>query len=118
MAEACRRRDQRTVCVISMNFGRAANKVFCRVTEKWIRHFFGVTVDVRPLREVEDRSWAWHIGLDAESTALLNALWRGEEVEPGNLRRLPALFRLDFEDPASMRPDIAGQPIYLALSMD
>jgi hypothetical protein len=56
--------------------------------------------------------------LDAGSTTLLNALWRGEEVEPGNLRRLLALFRLDFEDPASMRPDIAGKPVYLALSMD
>src|SRR5258708_17351366 len=117
-AEAYWLRDQRHDFVISMNFGRAANKAFCRVTEKWIRHFFGVTVDVRPLREVEDRSWAWHIGLDAESTALLNALWRGEEVEPGNLRRLLALFRLDFEDPASMRPDIWGKAIYLALSMD
>src|SRR5258708_4921543 len=81
-AEAYWLRDQRHDFVISMNFGRAANKAFCRVTEKWIRHFFGVTVDVRPLREVEDRSWAWHIRLDAASTALLNSLWRGAGVEP------------------------------------
>jgi hypothetical protein len=117
-AEAYWLRDQRHDFVISMNFGRAANKAFCRVTEKWIHHFFGVKVNIEPLRAVEDHGWAWHIGLDSGSTALLNALWRGEEVEPGNLRRLLALFRLDFEDPASMRPDIAGKPVYLALSMD
>jgi hypothetical protein len=110
-------RDQRHDLVISMNFGRAANQAFCRVIEKWVRHFFGVAVSVRPLRAIEERDWAWHIGLDAESTAFLNGLCRGEEVEPGTLRRVLALFRLDFEDSAAMRADIAGKPVYLALSM-
>ena len=110
-------RDQRHDLVISMNSGRAANQAFCRVMEKWILHFFGVAVSVRPLRAIEDRAWAWHIGLDSESTAMLNGLWRGDEIEPGTLRRMLALFRLDFEDPAAMRSDVAGRPIYLALSM-
>jgi uncharacterized protein DUF6352 len=111
-------RDQRHDLVISMNFGRAANKALCRVMEKWIRHFFGVAVSISPLRAIEDRGWAWHVGLDAESTAMLNSLWRGEEVEPGTLRRMLALFRLDFEDLERVRPDIAGKPVYMALSMD
>ena len=111
-------RDQRHDLVISLNFGRAANKAFCRVMEKWIRHFFGVSVSIRSLRAVEDRAWAWHIGLDAESTAILNGLWRGEEIESGTFRRMLALFRLDFEDSAVMRADIAGRPVYMALSMN
>ncbi len=111
-------RDQRHDLVISMNFGRAANRAFCRVMEKWILHFFGVAVSVLPLRAIEDHAWAWHIGLDSESTAILNGLWRGEEIEPGTLRRMLALFRLDFEDPATMRADVAGRPIYMALSMN
>jgi uncharacterized protein DUF6352 len=111
-------RDQRHDFVISMNFGRAANKAFCRVIEKWVRHFFGITVNVKPLRAIEDRGWSWHIGLDAESTALLNDLWRGDEVEQGRFRRLLALFQLEFADSAAMRADIAGKPVYLALSMD
>ncbi|HTF15780.1 MAG TPA: DUF6352 family protein [Burkholderiales bacterium] len=117
-AQAYWLRDQRHDFVISLNFGRAANKAFCRVMEKWIRHFFGVTVSIRPQRAVEDHGWAWHIGLDSESTAMLNGLWRGEEIEPGTLRRMLALFRLDFEDPAAMRADLAGKPVYMALSMD
>jgi hypothetical protein len=111
-------RDQRHDFVISLNFGRAANKAFCRVVEKWILHFHGVTVSVQPLRAIEDQRWAWHIGLDAESTVLLNDLWRGDEIEQGRFQRLLALFRLDFKEPAAMRADIAGRPVYLALSMD
>jgi uncharacterized protein DUF6352 len=111
-------RDQRHDFVVSLNVGRAANQAFCRVLEKWVRHFFDVEVKVEGLRAIEDRSWAWHLGLDAESTAVLNDLWRGEEVEPGRMRRVLALFRLDFADPAAMRADVAGRPVYLALSMD
>src|SRR5262245_6354256 len=111
-------RDQRHDLVISMNFGRAANQAFCRVMEKWIAHFLGVKVGIRALRAIEDREWSWHVGLDAESTAILNGLWRGEEVEAGTLRRMLALFRLDFDDPAAMRADIAGRPVYMALSMN
>ncbi len=117
-AQAYWLRDQRHDFVISMNVGRGANKAFCRVMEKWIRHFFGIGVSIRPLRAVEDHGWAWHIGLDSESTAMLNGLWRGEQIEPGTLRRMLALFRLDFEDPAAMRADLAGKPVYMALSMD
>jgi Family of unknown function (DUF6352) len=111
-------RDQRHDFVISLNYGRAANQAYCRVIEKWVRHFFAVEVRVQGLRAIEDRSWAWHIGLDAESTAILNDLWRGDGVEPGRMRRVLGLFRLDFADPAAMRADVAGRPVYLALSMD
>lgn len=117
-AQAYWLRDQRHDFVISLNFGRAANRAFCRLMEKWIRHFLGIGVKIQPLRAIEDRNWAWHIGLDSESTALLNDLWQGRELEPGRLRRMLALFRLDAVDAAAMRADIAGKPIYLALSMN
>jgi hypothetical protein len=32
------------------------------------------------------------------------------------MRRILALFSLDFANPAEMRADIAGRPVYLALS--
>jgi hypothetical protein len=83
-----------------------------------VRHFFGVELTVTPLRQIQDASWAWHIGLDAQATSVLNELWRGAEVEAGRLARLLALFRMDFADPACLRPDVAGKPVYLALAMD
>jgi hypothetical protein len=48
----------------------------------------------------------------------MNDLYRGQEVDEDRLRRIVALFRLDFADPALMRADIAGRPVYLGLGMD
>jgi hypothetical protein len=109
-------RDQRHDLVMAIGHGRPGAAALARVIGRWVRHFF-VEVNVAPLRRIEDERWAWHIGLDAQSTGLLNDLWGGEDVEPGRLQRLLALFRLDFADPAAMRRDIAGRPVYLALSM-
>ncbi|MFO1364035.1 MAG: DUF6352 family protein [Burkholderiales bacterium] len=111
-------RDQQHDFVIGLNHGRAALAALARVIERWIAHFLGVAVKVAPLRQIEEPRWAWHIGLDAQSTAVLNDLWHGAEVEAGRLRRLLALFRLEFAEPAAMRPDLAGRPVYLALGMD
>jgi hypothetical protein len=111
-------RDQRHDFVISLSHARPAVAALARVIERWIAHFCGVAVKVAPLRQIEDARWAWHIGLDAQSTAVLNDLWRGEAVETGRLRRLLALFRLDFAERAAMRSDLAGRPVYLALGMD
>ena len=116
-AELYWRRDERHDFVISMNHGRAALAAFCRVLERWILHLSGVSVTVKSVPRIDEARWAWHIGLDAQSTALLNDLWRGEEVERDRLARLLALFRLDFADAGEMRADIAGRPVYLALSM-
>jgi hypothetical protein len=110
-------RDERHDFVISINHGRAALAAFCRVLERWTLHLAGVTVTVKPVQRIEEARWAWHIGLDAQSTALLNDLWRGEEPEGDRLARLLALFRLDFADAGDMRADIAGRPVYLALAM-
>jgi hypothetical protein len=111
-------RGERHDFVISLNYGRAALAALCRVIERWVRHFLAVEVRVAPLAQIEDPRWAWHVGLDAQSTAVLNDLWRGEEVEHGRLARLLALFKLEFADPADMRQDVAGRPVYMALAMD
>ncbi|MBE0619299.1 MAG: hypothetical protein IH605_01780 [Burkholderiales bacterium] len=111
-------RDERHDFVISVNHGRAALAALCAVIERWILHLCGVNVSVTSLPRIDEAHWAWHIGLDAQSTALLNDLWRGGEVEPERLTRLLALFRMEFADAGEMRADVAGRPVYLALSMD
>jgi len=111
-------RESRHDTVVSFTYGRPALDAFCRAMESWILHFSRVHVQIQPIRNIEEPRWAWHIGLDAEATALLNALRAGEEVEPGRMRRILALFRMTFADPAELRPDIAGRPVYLALAAD
>ena len=111
-------RESRHDTVISLSYGRPALDAFCRVIEAWVRHFSGVQVEVAPVRKIEEPRWAWHIGLDAEASAILNALWAGEQVEAGRMRRILALLRMEFADSAEMRRDIAGRPVYLALAAD
>jgi len=108
--------ESRHDTVISLTYGRAALDALCRVIEAWVAHFHGLRVSVKPLRRIEESRWAWHIGLDAESTSILNDLWSGAQVEQGRMRNILALFSLQFEEPAAMRADIAGRTVYLALS--
>jgi hypothetical protein len=109
-------RESRHDTVISLTYGRAALDALCRVIESWVAHFHDLQVSVKPLRQIEEGRWAWHIGLDAESTEILNELWAGGQVDPGRMRNIIALFGLQFADPAAMRQDIAGRTVYLALS--
>jgi len=111
-------RESRHDTVISLTYGRPALDGFCRVMEGWIAHFLKTKVKISPIRNIEEPRWAWHVGLDAEATAILNSLWAGEEVEAGRMRRILALFRLEFEQPDEMRADIAGRSVYLALAAD
>lgn len=109
-------RESRHDTVISLTYGRAALEALCRVIEAWVAHFLGLRVAVKPVRRIEEAHWAWHIGLDAESTQILNELWSGAQVEQGRMRNILALLALQFEEPAAMRADIAGRTVYLALS--
>jgi len=109
-------RESRYDTVISLTYGRPALDALARVIEAWIAHFLDLKTVVKPIRRINEPRWAWHIGLDAESTAILNELWAGREVEHGRMQRILALFSLQFDDPDAMRSDIAGRAIYLALS--
>ena len=111
-------RDERFDLAASLNRGQPVLAALCRVLERWIAHFHGVTVAIAPQREINDAQWRWHIGLDAEASALLNDLYNRVAVDEERMGRLLCLFELTFADPAAMRPAIAGSPVYLAMAMD
>ncbi len=111
-------RDERHDFSVSLNRGRPALDALARVLEKWVRHFLGVDVTIKHERAIDDQHWVWHVGLDAEASALLNDLYNEVDVDEARLARLIALFRLDFANPADMRPAIAGRPVYLAMAMN
>jgi hypothetical protein len=111
-------RDERRDLAISLNRGRPALAALCRVLERWIAHFLGVVVTIEPKSEIDDERWAWHVGLDAEASGLLNDLYNRVDVDAERMGRLLCLFELRFTNPADMRPGIAGRPVYLAMAMD
>jgi len=111
-------RDERFDLAVSLNRGRPALAALCRILERWTAHFLGTPVTIEPQREIDDRRWVWHVGLDAEASALLNDLYNRVDVDDERMRRLLCLFELKFANPADMRPAIAGRPVYLAMAMD
>ena len=117
-ADAYWERDERHDFSVSLNRGRPALESLARVLARWIEHFLGVRVAIRHERAIDDKHWVWHVGLDAEASALLNDLYNKADVDEARLARLLCLFRLDFADPADMRAAIAGRPVYLAMAMN
>ncbi|MEI6028441.1 MAG: DUF6352 family protein [Betaproteobacteria bacterium] len=97
---------------------RSGLQALALVLERWVAHLLGVEVQIEPLASVDDTQWRWHLGLDVQSTALLNDLYLGMDVEPARMQRLISLFRLRFAHPQEMRADVAGKPVYLGLAMD
>jgi hypothetical protein len=117
-AESYWERDERHDFSVSLNRGGAVLNALLRVLEAWIVHFLGVKVAIRVEREIDDAHWRWHVGLDAEASAILNDLYNRQPVDDARMKRLLCLFRLDFDNPADMRSAIAGRPVWLAMAMD
>lgn len=110
-----REKDHDTV--LNLSFAGGGLDALCRVLEAWVGHFHGIETSIQPVRQIRDERWAWHIGLDAEGSRLLNDLYNGVEVGEARLARLLSLFRLEFADPGVVRPEVAGRPVYLAMAM-
>lgn len=109
------RNDLNHGLVLTMTRARSGLNALAAVLERWVQALMGVTVIITPLQKIDDAAWRWHIGLDAQATALLNDLYEGQDVTPERLSRLVSLFRLDFANPQDMRADVAGKPVYLGL---
>jgi hypothetical protein len=110
-------RDERHDTVLNLNHGRPGCLALARVLERWIAHFHGVRAAIKPVREIPDDDWEWHVGLDAEATAMLNEIYNGGEVDEERMKRIVGLFRVDFRDPIVLRPEVAGAPVFLGLAM-
>lgn len=103
--------------VLTMTRARSGLTALARVLEKWVLHFLGVVVRIKPLQNIDDAAWRWHLGLDVHATALLNDLYEDRPVEADRMQRLLSLFKLEFANPQEMRADVAGKPVYLGLMM-
>ncbi|MGI9424019.1 MAG: DUF6352 family protein [Hyphomicrobiaceae bacterium] len=110
-------RSDRFDTVIDMRHTRPANNALARVIEAWLHHFLRLDVNVQPVRSIKDTTWRWHAGLDRESTAILNALYNGQDIGDEE-QRILALYQLQILDESRVLPDVAGKPIHLAMAMD
>lgn len=117
-ADAYWDRTDRFDTVLNFSFAQPGLDAFCRVLEGWVAHMIGVGVRVQPVERIRDERWVWHVGLDAEATAILNSLYDGELVAQDRLARMVSLFRLEFDDPCIVPAAVAGRPVYLGMAID
>ncbi len=110
-------RNERFDTVLDLTFARPGLDALSRVLEGWVQHFLEVKVSIQPVQQIADERWVWHVGLDKDSSVLLNDLYEDKDVTDERMERMLSLFRLEFEDASLMRSDVAGRPVYMALSM-
>jgi hypothetical protein len=110
-------RSDRFDTVIDFRVGQPTVDAFARVVETWLRHLMRLDVHVQPVAEITDPDWRWHIGLDAEATGILNALYTGEQPGSETMERIVALFRMRFAQNALLIDRVQGRPVYLGLAM-
>ena len=104
---------------MSLNRGRPALDALARVLERWIAHFLGVRGDDHGTSaRSTTRTGCGTSASTPRRSALLNDLYNDVEIDEARMGRLLCLFRLDFANPADMRPAIAGRPVYLAMAMN
>lgn len=111
------RRDERHDTVLQINPGLPGSLALCEIIARWVAHFHGTRVRVTPIREIPDEEWVWHVGLDAEASAMLNDIYAGNEVDEENMRRVVGLFRMDFTDEGVLQPELQGAPVFLGMAM-
>jgi hypothetical protein len=109
-------RSDRFDTVLDLSFTRPGLDALCRVLEAWVRHFLGVEISVQPLLAIRDQHWRWHLGLDAEATKLLDALYAGEDPGEELQARLLSLFRLELKNRLLMPLDVRGRPVYMGMA--
>lgn len=117
-AELYWQRNESFDWVICLNHGQAALAALCQVLERWVAYFLQVEVRIAPAHEINDADWRWHVGLDAQASAILNGLYTGKAVDETGMSRMLCLFKLEFANAADMLAEVAGSPVYLAMAMD
>lgn len=108
-------RDELYGFVLDLSPGGEGASALARVLERWVGHLLGVRVSIEPRARIDDEHWRWHVGLDVDASAILNALYRGEVVSADELERLVLLLRMSFLDPGEATPEMQGRPVYLGL---
>jgi len=106
------RSDAHTM-VLNLGGDPEARRGMAEAVAAFVRHMTALEVTVTPHTRVEDVELRWYVGLDPNGTAIGDALWRGQPLPS----TLIGLFRLDFADPGAVRPELAGQPVWLTLGL-
>jgi hypothetical protein len=103
---------------LDFRYAEPGQDAFARLIERWVAHFLGLTLTIQPLKAVRDERWPWHVGLDAEATRILNALYEGRELPAEGQGRIAALFRMEIAEGDRVIERMRDRPVFLGLAVD
>lgn len=103
---------------LDLTSGRAGLDALSRAMELWIAHVLGIDVEIESLKELNDVTLTWYVGLDADATKIGDMLWHDEDIDEATMSRVVGLFQLKFRDPSLVIDNVRGEPVYMILSMD
>jgi hypothetical protein len=109
-------RDALHSFALDLTPGREGAAALAEVLTRWIARLLGVAVTITPVERIDDPRWRWHVGLDAEATRMLNALYEGETLPAPEIERMIGLYRLEFRDPGDAIDEMADRAVYLGLA--
>jgi len=110
-------RNDRFDMALDLTAGRRGLQALGEVIERWIAHLHSLAAEVEPVIEARDVNLAWYVGLDAEATAIGDALWNRQELDQAVRERIVALYRLTLRDDGRILDNAKGEPIYLIMAM-
>jgi hypothetical protein len=110
-------RSDRFDLALDLTAGRRGLDALGKVMARWIAHLLAIEVEIAPLVAANDVDLVWYVGLDAAATAIGDALWHGEELEPAARERIVGLYRLIIREADMVLDRARGEPIYLILAM-
>src|SRR4051794_19716248 len=110
-------RSDRFDMALDLTAGRRGLEALGQVSERWLAHLLGLTAEIEPLIEAVDVDLTWYVGLDAEATAIGDALWNGDELEEPPRERIVGLYRVMLRDQGCVLDNAKGKPIYLIMAM-
>jgi hypothetical protein len=110
-------RSDRFDTALDLTVGRRGLAALGDVMVRWLRHLLAIDCRIEPLAAARGVDFNWYVGLDAQATAIGDALWSGETLDPDTQARLIGLYRLTVGKPGIVLAAASGEPIYLLLAM-
>jgi hypothetical protein len=116
-AQAYWERSDRFDMGLNLTSGGRGHNALAEVIRRWMAHLLSLDAAVEPIGQAINVALAWYVGLDAEGTAIGDALWNGQELDRGLRERIVGLYRVLLRGNASVLDNAKGEPIYLIMAM-
>jgi Family of unknown function (DUF6352) len=116
-AESYWSRSDRFDMALDLTAGRRGLAALGEVIERWLAQLLALEAKVEPLIAAENVDLGWYVGLDAEATAIGDALWNGEALDESARERIVGLYRLSLPDSPMLLEKGKRSDMFLILAM-